>query len=57
MRGAIPQEAIHLHGIVLYIAQGNILHIVTAKFISAHPLSINTAYKTTILNAIPSKRL
>jgi hypothetical protein len=43
------KKPIHLHGIVLYIAQGNLLHSVTAKFISTHHLSINAAYKATKL--------
>jgi hypothetical protein len=51
------KKPIHLHGIVLYIAQGNLLHSVTAKFISTYHLSINAACKATKLITRPSNPL
>lgn len=39
------RKPIHLHEILLYVAQGNLLDSVSAKFISTHHLSINAAYK------------
>jgi len=51
------KKRIHLHGIVLVIAQGNLLHSVTDKFIWTYHLSINAAYEATKLFTIPSNRL